>query len=77
MLRWDIEVIEYNTYGDKVVKRIPMSVLGNTKTDVTTKVRQAFEAKYDGFRKFWSHGWSLNSVTEEPAVSEPTGDEQR
>ena len=30
MFRWEIEVLEYNTYGDKIVKRTPMSVLAPT-----------------------------------------------
>lgn len=64
MYRWEIEVLEYNTYGDRVVKRTPMSVLADTKTDVTNKVRAAFEARHDDFRKFWSHNWTLLSVSE-------------
>ena len=64
MFRWEIEVLEYNTYGDRIVKRTPMSLLADTKTGVTEKVRAAFEAKYDDFRKFWSHGWALVSVSE-------------
>lgn len=73
MFRWEIEVLEYNTYGDKIVKRTPMSLLADTKSAVTEKVRAAFEAKYDDFRGFWSHGWALLSVSE-PA-QEPEGRE--
>lgn len=70
MLRWEIEVLEYNHYGDKVVKRTPMSVLAENKSGVTERVRAAFESKYDDFRKFWSHGWVLVSVSEpDPAPS--------
>lgn len=64
MFRWEIEVLEYDTYGDRIVRRTHMSVLADTKTGVTEKVRAAFGAQYDGFRKFWSHGWSLISVAE-------------
>ena len=77
MFRWEIEVLEYNTYGDKIVKRTPMSVLAPTKTGVTEKVRAAFEAKYDGFRKFWSHGWTPISVSEPMSGStDPSADHE-
>lgn len=66
MFRWEIDVLEYNHYGDKVVSRTPMSVLAENKVQVTDKVRTAFGATYDNFRKFWSHGWALKSVSEEP-----------
>ena len=61
---WDITVLQYNHYGDKVESKTPMTVHASTKTEVTTKVRAAFDATYDEFRKFWSHGWQLNSLTE-------------
>lgn len=67
--RWEIDVLEYNTYGTKVVRRIPMSILAVTKTEVTEKVRVAFDAEYDDFRKFWSHRWLLKSIYEEPLPS--------
>lgn len=63
--RWNIIVLEYDHYGNRVVKETPMSILADTKTQVTEKVRAAFEAKLDTFRHFWSHGWRLISVAEE------------
>lgn len=66
--RFEIEVLKYNTYGDKVAVRTPMSVLAEDKNEVTEKVRAAFNATYDSFRNFWSHSWVLNSVNEEPAA---------
>lgn len=64
MYEWDITVLRYNTYGDKVVSRTPAKVLAKDKAEVTTKVRAMFNATYDDRRKFWSHNWSLNSAVE-------------
>jgi len=63
--RWHIDVKKYNLYGDRVESTTPMTVLAETKAEVTTKVNAAFGATYDDFRKFWSHGWVLKSVEEE------------
>lgn len=65
MYRWEIEVLQYNDYGDKVIARYPASILAKDRAELTEKVRSAFNARYDDFRKFWSHSWSLNSVSEE------------
>lgn len=62
--RWKINVVEYDVYGQRAIKKTPTTILAETKTEVTTKVRAAFEAKYDDFRKFWSHGWELLSMDE-------------
>ena len=64
--RWHIDVKRYNTYGDRVESVTPMTVLADTKAEVTTKVQAAFNSTYDDFREFWSHGWALKSVEEEP-----------
>ena len=64
VFEWDVNVRRKNTYGDKIVSTTQMTVLAATKSEVTAKVRAAFEAKYDDFRKFWSHDWTLNSVRE-------------
>lgn len=69
--RFEIDVLKYNTYGDKIIERTSMSVLAENKIEVTEKVRAVFNAKYDDFRRFWSHGWSLNSVNEEAAAPAP------
>jgi len=62
--RFVVEVVEYNTYGDRVVKTTPSSFIAKDKNEVTEKVRAAFNATYDDFRRFWSHGWRLVSVEE-------------
>jgi hypothetical protein len=67
--RWQVTVRQWNTYGDRVVSRTPMTVIAASKSDVTTKVRAAFEVTYDSFRKFWSHDWALISVDD---VTTPT-----
>lgn len=68
--RWDIEVRTWNTYGDRIVRRTPMSILACSRSEVTDKVRAAFEATHDDFRKFWSHSWALISITEEPTTAD-------
>lgn len=69
---WDIEVRRLNTYGDRVESRTPAKIRAATKAEVTTKVRAMFDATYDNFRKFWSHTWALNSVTEVAPASMTT-----
>jgi hypothetical protein len=61
---WHITVLRRNHYGDRVVDRTPMVVLAADRAEVTAKVRAAFGATYDGFRKFWSHDWTLTEVRE-------------
>jgi hypothetical protein len=61
---WDITVLHFNTYGDRVVTETPAVIHAATKAEVTEKVRAMFGATYDDFRKFWSHDWALNSVRE-------------
>lgn len=62
--RWHIIVRERNTYGDRTEKETPATILAPTRGDVTAKVRVAFGATFDDFRKFWSHDWLLESVEE-------------
>lgn len=64
MYEWKITVRRWNTYGDKVEESVQATVLGATKSEVTAKVRAAFEAKHDDFRKHWSHDWTLQSMRE-------------
>lgn len=61
---WDITVLKYDEYGKAVIKKTPMSVFAANKDEVTEKVRAVFQSTYDDFRHFWSHGWTLRSVTE-------------
>lgn len=61
---WDIEVQWMNTYNTRVEGRTPAKILAADRAEVTAKVRSMFNATYDDFRKFWSHTWALNSVTE-------------
>jgi hypothetical protein len=61
---WHIEVQQLNHYGDRVEQRTPMVVTAANRSEVTTKVRAAFGATYDDFRKFWSHNWTLREVRE-------------
>ena len=73
LFEWNIEVRRRNTYGDRIESRTPTVIIAANKVEVTNKVRAAFGATYDDFRKFWSHDWTLNSVREvardEPGVS--------
>lgn len=64
MYRWNITVVWLNTYGDKIEERTPATILAADRDEVTRKVRAMFNATYDDFRKFWSHGWKLESVEE-------------
>lgn len=64
LYRWTIKVREKNTYGDRVTSLTPTTVLAKNRAEVTDKVREAFGAKYDDFRRFWSHDWILDSVDE-------------
>ena len=61
---WHITVRRLNTYGDQVVSSSPTVILAATRSEVTTKVRAAYEATYDDFRKFWSHDWTLTEMRE-------------
>lgn len=66
VLTFEIIVHRYNEYGDRVVEQTPASVVANDLEDVQAKVRAIFAASYDDFRKFWSHTYTLVSVTESP-----------
>lgn len=83
MYRWEIGVRQLDHYGEKFISETPMSVTAATKSEVTEKVRVAFGATYDSFRKFWSHTWVLKSVAEEltpttnPANTPPATDEEK
>lgn len=61
---WAIEVRKWNLYGTRIDERIPTVIRAATRDQVTAKVRTAFGATYDDFRKFWSHDWRLESVHE-------------
>ncbi|TAJ21811.1 MAG: hypothetical protein EPO65_00490 [Dehalococcoidia bacterium] len=71
---WDITVRRWDYYGNKVEARTPAKVIAADRAEVTTKVRAMFGAKYDDFRKFWSHDWTLNSARE---LSMPPASEVR
>lgn len=61
---WHIDVQRLDHYGQRVEATFPMVVIAANRSEVTTKVHTAFEAKYDDFRKFWSHKWGLREVRE-------------
>lgn len=61
---WTIVVRRWNTYGDKIEGVTPAVIIAPDREQVTVKVRAAFNAKYDDFRKFWSHDWALKEVRE-------------
>ncbi len=61
---WHIEVRRLNHYGDRIEERTPMVVVAATRYEITAKVRAAFGATYDDFRRFWSHDWTLREVRE-------------
>ena len=73
---WKITVLGCDTYG-KVAYRTPATIFAPTKTEVTAKVRAAFGATYDDFRKFWSHDWTLISVREVRTDSTDSDEETR
>jgi hypothetical protein len=62
--RFDGTVKRLNTYGDRFETSTPTSVTAATMDEATEKARVAFGATYDGFRKFWSHQFFIDSVTE-------------
>jgi hypothetical protein len=62
--RRTVMVKKYDIYGERIVASTPTTILAKDQAEVTAKVREAFNAKYDDFRKFWSHGWTLTSVDE-------------
>lgn len=70
VFEWDIIVIGYDTYGNARTKT-PAKFLASDKIELTNKVREAFNAKYDDFRGFWSHDWTLNSVREVTMFTAP------
>ena len=61
---WSIQVVHWNEYGDRVLSHTPATIIAATRAQVTEKVRAAWDARYDDFRKFWSHGWEIVSVRE-------------
>jgi len=61
---WYIDVSQLNFYGDRTISVTPTMIIASTKAEVTEKVRAAFGATYDDFRKFWSHTWALREVRE-------------
>ena len=67
LYEWHIDVQRMNHYGDRVESRTPAVILAATRGEVTEKVRAAFGATYDSFRRFWSHRWVLREVREVPA----------
>lgn len=69
MFEWTIEVRRLNLYGDRIEQRTPAVILAADRAEVTTKVRVAFGATYDNFRKFWSHTWALESMREVPMTA--------
>jgi hypothetical protein len=66
VFEWHITVRKWGYHYGKVtaVSTTPMIVRAAGKTEVTEKVRAAFEAEYDDFRKFWSHDWLVREVRE-------------
>lgn len=77
MYEWNILVTKYDYYGERIVSRTPARVRAATRSELTEKVRAAFEATYDDFRKFWSHGWELKDVTEVEPPREVTAEQVR
>ncbi len=53
-----------DTYNREYVSKVPASVFAETIDEATDKLRDAFGAKYDDFRKFWSHSVLIESVKE-------------
>jgi hypothetical protein len=70
--RWHISVQRWNVYGDKVISTTSASILASTRTEVTDKVRFAYGATYDDFRKFWSYDWILKSMEEVQTATLPS-----
>lgn len=62
--RFEGTVRKWNHYGDKVVARTPASILASTDVEAQEKARVMFGATYDDFRKFWSHDFTVERVTE-------------
>lgn len=60
---WHITVRRKDDYGG-LAASYPATIIAATRSEVTAKMRAAFEAKYDDFRKFWSHDWVLTEVRE-------------
>jgi hypothetical protein len=65
MFRYNMTAVKYNTYGDRIVDRFPTSILANNLTEAIDKGHLAYSATYDDFRKFWSIGFVVDSVSEE------------
>jgi hypothetical protein len=72
LYEWHITVKWRNHYGDRIEKTTPAVVLAADRVEVTDKVRAAFNATFDDFRKFWSHTWDLREVREVAAAGTPT-----
>lgn len=61
---WQVVVRQWNAYGDRVVLKTPTTIQAASWPQVTDKVRDAFGATFDEFRKVWSHDWTLVDMRE-------------
>jgi hypothetical protein len=64
IFEWHVNVRRWDHYGNRVEMVTPAVIRAADRVEVTEKVRTAFNAEYDTFRKFWSHDWTLREVRE-------------
>ena len=69
--RFEGVVRQWDTYGDRVAKKTPVTFIAANEKEALTKARAAFGATYDSFRKFWSHDLLVESVREVEPVPTP------
>lgn len=60
--RWFVQVRQWDHYGHRVVAKTPAVFIGTDRVDVTQRMREAYNATYDDFRRFWSHDWVLDRM---------------
>lgn len=67
--RFDGTVKRLDTYGERFTTSTHTSIIAATLDEATEKARVAFGANYDTFRRFWSHRFFVDTVTEVGPVS--------
>ena len=74
MYLWKVTVRKWDgQYKESVVSKTPATFYGRDRDSVTDKVRAAFNAEFDSFRKKWSHDWVLLEVEEVLDSQRPLG----
>ena len=67
--RYIVTIKKRDSYGN-IVKTYPGIFIASDVVDLKLSIRQAVNATYDDFRRFWSHDFTIDRIEEyeEPVV---------